>query len=148
MQQTTYIYKNSQDLKQALRALLDKGYLKKQLAVKFNNSEMKRDKILVPAFSSGDLTLKKTIQGLKSGMLIGATIVGSVVGIILLLGSGNSLYPIATFIGALFVGAVWGGTLGFLLGSLFPLGKSINIINQSVKGYFTIDVLGNNLREI
>ncbi|WP_291783130.1 hypothetical protein [Cecembia sp.] len=147
MQPTTYIFKNSQDVRQALTALFKRGYFKKHLTIKFNEIEMNRDEILVHAFKSGDVVLTKTIKGLKLGMLAGSGGIGLIVGLILLFGAGNSLYPLATFVAALFVGAVWGGTLGFILGSLFPFEKTINIKDQSVNGYFSIDLLPINLKD-
>lgn len=124
MKRLTRIFNKKEEFKLAVKALLDRGYQYDELKIIHGEGEgldnLKED--LVQFKNSGNATLRKSIKGLKLGIILGAIITGGIVGLILLFSdSGTSLSPIATFITALSVGAVWGGVLGFMLGSLFPL---------------------------
>lgn len=122
MKRLTHIFKNSDQLIQAQKTLLARGYQSNEIKINhLENQEIEKGD-LVQFENSGNATLRKSIKGLKSGIILGAGIVGLIVGLILLFSeSGYSLSPIATFITSIAVGAVWGGVLGFMLGSLFPL---------------------------
>ena len=140
MKRLTRIYNKKEEFKLAVKALLDRGYQYDELKIIHGEGEglgldnLKED--LVQYKNSGNTTLRKSIKGLKLGVILGAIISGGIVGLILLFSdSGTSLSPIATFIAAISVGAVWGGVLGFMLGSLFPLsphGKESGIRNYSL----------------
>ncbi|WP_194973902.1 hypothetical protein [Aquiflexum lacus] len=76
---------------------------------------------------------------------MGAIITGGIVGLIMLFSdSGTSLSPIATLITSLSVGAVWGGVLGFMLGSLFPLNSHDSNNKHTDPKDFSINFLPHN----
>jgi hypothetical protein len=150
MQKLTRIFNSREEFKLALKNLLDRGYKYDELKIIHGEGEgldnLKED--LVQFKNSGNATLRKSIKGLKLGIILGAIITGGIVGLILLFSdSGTSLSPIATFITALSVGAVWGGVLGFMLGSLFPLNLHENSRKNADPKNFTIHFLPHNSKD-
>jgi hypothetical protein len=147
MKRIKHIFKNSEELKRALKSLLAKGYQYDQIIINPKEIRMDSEKELIQASGYGNITLKKSMLGLKSGMIAGAAIVGAAVGLIMAFEIEKSLSPITTFITAVIIGAVWGGVLGFMLGSLFPLDSHINVKNRSNFRNFSIDFLPHNFED-
>jgi hypothetical protein len=147
MKRLTYVFNNSTELKKAQKTLLDRGYELDE--IKINPGELieDREKKLVPAYTTGNSTLRKSMHGLKIGIIAGAVLVGIVVGFILVFESEKSLSPIATLITSILIGAVWGGVLGFMLGSLFPLELDIKTSKQSNLREYSVDFLPHNPKD-
>jgi hypothetical protein len=145
MERLTRIFSKKEEFKLAVKALLDRGYRYDELKIIHGEGLDNLKEDLVQFKNSGNAALRKSIKGLKLGIILGAIIAGGVVGLILLFSdSGTSLSPIATFITALSVGAVWGGVLGFMLGSLFPLNLHENSRKNADPKNFTIHFLPHN----
>jgi hypothetical protein len=145
MQQLKRIFNNREEFKLALKTLLDRGYQYDELKINHREGLDNQKEDLVQFQNSGNATLRKSIKGLKLGIVLGAIITGGIVGLILLFSeSGTSLSPIATLITALSVGAVWGGVLGFMLGSLFPLNLHDNNRKNADPKNFSIHFLPHN----
>jgi hypothetical protein len=145
MQQLTRIFKSREEFKLALKTLLARGYQYDELKINHREGLDNHEEDMVQFQNSGNATLRKSIKGLKLGIVLGAVITGGIVGLILLFSeSGTSLSPIATLITALSVGAVWGGVLGFMLGSLFPLNSHESSGKNADTRNFSIHFLPHN----
>jgi hypothetical protein len=145
MQQLKRIFNSREEFKLAQKTLLDRGYQYDELKINPREGLDIQKEDLVQFQNSGNATLRKSIKGLKLGIILGAIITGGIVGLILLFSdSGTSLSPIATLITALSVGAVWGGVLGFMLGSLFPLDSHDNSRKNADPRNFSIHFLPHN----
>ncbi|SMD43824.1 hypothetical protein SAMN00777080_2434 [Aquiflexum balticum DSM 16537] len=145
MQQLKRIFNNREEFKLALKTLLDRGYQYDELKINHREGLDNEEEDMVQFQNSGNTTLRKSLTGFKWGIVSGAVITGGIVGLILLFSeSGTSLSPIATLITALSVGAVWGGVLGFMLGSLFPLNAHDNSRKNADPKNFSIHFLPHN----
>jgi hypothetical protein len=142
MQRLTRIFNNGQEFNFALRALLARGYQYDEIKIKRQEGIESEEGDLIQFKNSGDAALRKSIKGLKYGLITGAIFIGTIVGLVLLFSeSGTSLSPIATFITSIVVGAVWGGVLGFMLGSLFPLNSHVK---EHTHRNFSLNFLPHN----
>lgn len=147
MERLKSIFKNRKEFKLALNTILAKGYQYSEIKTNLWIGALGGDRELILDHSSGDIALKKSLKGLKFGLIAGASIVGTVVALILLFSeSGTSISPIATLIGAIAVGAVWGGVLGFMLGSLFPLQSHSKLTNRN-QLKFSVDFIPHNIKD-
>jgi len=145
MQQLTRIFNTREEFKNALKTLLARGYQYDEIKINQRDRMGNEEEDQVQFQNSGNAALRKSIKGLKLGIVLGAVITGGIVGLILLFSeSGTSLSPIATFITALSVGAVWGGVLGFMLGSLFPLNSHESNSKNAYPRNFSIHFLPHN----
>lgn len=147
MERLKSIFKNRKEFKSALSTILARGYQYNEIKTNLWIGTMGGEKMMILDHSSGDITLKKSLKGLKIGLVTGAVIVGSVVALIMLFSeSGNSISPIATLLSAFVVGAVWGGVLGFMLGSLFPLHPNAKVTDRS-ELKFSVDFIPHNMED-
>lgn len=145
MKQLTRIFNSREEFKIALNSLLARGYQYDEIKINQRDGIGNEEEDLVQFQNSGNAALRKSIKGLKLGIILGAITTGGVVGSILLFSdSGTSFSPIATFITALSVGAVWGGLLGFMLGSLFPLNSHDGNNKTADPRNFSIHFLPHN----
>jgi hypothetical protein len=145
MQKLTQIFNSREEFKLALKTIHDRGYHHDEIKINRQEGIKSEKEDQVQYQNSGNATLRKSIKGLKLGIILGAVITGGFVGIIMLFSdSSTSLSPIATLITSLAVGGVWGGVLGFMLGSLFPLNAHDSNKKHAVTKDFSINFLPHN----
>ncbi|WP_373522390.1 hypothetical protein [Aquiflexum sp.] len=148
MEHLTRIFNTREEFKLALKTIQARGYQSDEIKINRHEEIDNEEEDQVQFQNSGNATLRKSIKGLKLGVISGAIITGGVVGLILLFSeSGYSLSPIATLVTSLAVGAVWGGVLGFMLGSLFPLDSHNPNTKHPIPRNFSINFLPHNVED-
>ena len=147
MERLKSIFKNRKEFKSALNTILARGYIHSEIKTNLWISAIGGKRLMILNHSSGDITLKKSLKGLKFGLISGAVIVGTIVALILLFSENSkSISPMATFIASMAIGAVWGGLLGFMLGSLFPLHPNAKVKDLSVSK-FSVDFIPHSIED-
>ncbi len=103
----------------AVMELFKKGYKPNDIAVIAHQDLFKRPcQVLGESVDTRKEVVKKAVYGLKIGGALGGilTIIGTSIAIFI-----QAINPSLQLLLLIFVGAIWGGMLGFLIGQFFPL---------------------------
>lgn len=130
----TLLFDNDLSSKDAIKELYKCGYKPKDLGI-VSHQELfnKPCQVLGPSVESNKESIKKAVKGIGQGALIGAVIAG--IGIVIY---NSSLMPLTDLFLFLFMGAIWGAVIGFLIKQLIPFSQSQYYDHQLIDGNILI----------
>lgn len=123
------LFQTPQSLENALTALMLKGYSRADIVVKIQEENADKNYLMdEPVEEETDaVTLQKAIGGIKYGALLGSLLFGVAIAYLILFQAQIlQAGPLATSLFGLAVGAVLGGTLGFIIGPQLPYSQVNN----------------------